>query len=266
MHGLLSMHPKIQVFLNTLSVIFVLFINYYSQAVGINGNTVGSLSRKYDNLFTPAGYAFSIWGIIFLLLIVYVIYQWISLRMDQTGAAIQKRGKWFLLANVMNGTWVIVWLYEWTAVSVVVMGIMLYALLREMLAIQLRYSDWREKFFLNLPISIYTGWISVAIIANLSAFLSKLGWTGGPFTETTWTLIMISIAILVNVFVLVSTGRGAYVWVGIWALYAIHNRQSAANLEIAQWALVGTWLLIVGWAIYTAWHLWQSRFVVKKAL
>jgi hypothetical protein len=261
--GLLFMKPKIQALLNTLSVAYVLFINYYSQAVGINGNTVGSLSRKYDNLFTPASYAFSIWGIIFLLLIVYVIHQWISQGHQKFQEGYQIRGSWFLLANAMNGLWVIVWLYEWTAVSVLVMSVMLYALLKELLAVSHTSASWREKLFLNLPISIYTGWISVAIIANTSAFLSKLEWSGEPFTETTWTLIMIAIAIAVNLFVLATTKRGGYVLVGAWALFAIHVRQELANPDIGQLAWVGTMILLGSWAAFTVWSFWKSRLTLK---
>lgn len=259
------MKPKTQALLNTLSVIFVLFINYYSQAVGINGNTVGSLSRKYDNLFTPAGYAFSIWGIIFLLLIVYVVHQWISLRNQQFREGYQRRGSWFLIANMMNGLWVIVWLYEWTAVSVLVMTVMLYALLRELLAADYAASSWRERIFQNLPISIYTGWISVAIIANTAAFLSKLGWEGGPLSAYSWTQLMIAIAILVNMFVLISTKRGGYVLVGVWALFAIYVRQEVANPDIARLAWLGTWLLLASWVVVAVWTLWKSSFARRSA-
>ncbi|MDW3195300.1 MAG: hypothetical protein R8G66_23190 [Cytophagales bacterium] len=259
------MKPRTQAILNTLSVIYVLFINYYSQVAGINGNTVGSLSRKYDNLFTPASYAFSIWGIIFLLLIVYVIHQWVSLRNQTFREGFKKRGPWFLLANAMNGLWVIVWLYEWTAISVLVMTVMLYALLRELLAVTSETAGWREKIFQNLPISIYTGWISVAIIANTAAFLSKLGWTGGPFSESTWTLIMIAIAIVVNLFVLITTKRGGYIWVGAWALFAISVRQEIANPDIGQFAWLGTWILLGSWALFTIWSIWRSRVVLKAA-
>lgn len=259
------MKPRTQAILNTLSVIYVLFINYYSQVAGINGNTVGSLSRKYDNLFTPASYAFSIWGIIFLLLIIYVVHQWISLRNPGINDGFQNRGLWFLLANTMNGLWVIVWLYEWTAISVLVMSVMLYALLRELLVTDHTGASWREKVFQNLPISIYIGWISVAIIANTAAYLSKLGWTGGPFSESTWTLIMIVIAIVVNLFVLTTTKRGGYVWVGAWALYAISVRQEIANPDIAQLAWLGTWMLLGSWAVFTAWSIYRSKYVLKAA-
>lgn len=257
------MKPKIQALLNTVSVVFVLFINYYSQAVGMNGNTVGSLSRKYDNLFTPAGYAFSIWGIIFLLLIVYIIHQWASLNHPKFQEGFQKRGKWFLLANVMNGLWVVVWLYEWTMISVVVMVVLLYALMREVLSINHTAANWREKLFQNLPISIYTGWISVAIIANIAAFLSKLGWTGDPLSESSWTFILIAIAILVNLFVLVTTHRGGYVWVGAWALFAIYIRQEVANPGIAQVAFIGTWVLLSSWVLHTAWSWRKSRLAIR---
>ncbi len=260
------MKPKTQALLNTLSVVFVLFTNYYSQVVGINGNTVGSLSRKYDNLFTPAGYAFSIWGIIFLLLIVYVVHQWASLKNQLLREGFQKRGSWFLIANTMNGLWVIAWLYEWTAFSVVVMTILLCSLLRELLIAGHNAATWREKIFLNLPISIYVGWISVAIIANTAAFLSKTGWSGGPISEVSWTIIMIAVAILVNLFVLITTRRGGFVWVGAWALFAIYARQETTHPDIAQLAWFGTWILLGSWLIFSLWTFWKSRLSLNAVI
>lgn len=257
--GHIGMNPRIQPFLNTLSVLYVLFINYFSQAFGVNGNTVGSLSRKYDNLFTPASFAFAIWGIIFLLLIAYVVYEWISIRKrTETQRCISP---WFLLANAMNGLWVIVWLYEWTAVSVLVMSVMLFALLKCLL--YLKSGGWGESLFQNLPIAVYTGWISVAIIANSAAFLSKLGWTGAPLTEAGWAIAMIGIAVLVNLFVLVTTHRGAYVLVGVWALFAIEARQAVAHPEIAQLAGAGYWLLLAAWVIHTIWSLKTRGLKIK---
>lgn len=256
------MRPKTQALLNTLSVAFVLFINYYSQVFGINGNTVGSLSRKYDNLFTPAGYAFSIWGIIFLLLIVYVVHQWANLKNQETYEGLQKRGPWFLIANVMNGLWVIIWLYEWTALSVLVMAILLYSLLRELL-IEHASSSWREKLFQNLPISIYTGWISVALIANTAAYLSKIGWSGGPISESNWTLIMIVVAIMVNLIVLMTTKRSGFIWVGAWALFAIHVRQEVLNPDIALWAYIGSWALLGSWVLVSAWSLRKQGHTIR---
>jgi len=99
--------------LNLLSVILVIIVNYFSQTLQLNNNTIGSLSQEYRNLFTPEGYAFSIWGVIFIALLAYCGYQvyaaFFSSREDDF---IIQTGPWFSIANFANAGWVVVWLYE----------------------------------------------------------------------------------------------------------------------------------------------------------
>ena len=113
------MTTKLLSILNALSVALVIFINYLSVAVSINGNDVGSLSAEYDNLFTPAGYAFSIWGIIFLGLVAYSVNEILeTFKSKDQFEFTRKAGPWFYIANLMNALWVIIWLYEITWLSV----------------------------------------------------------------------------------------------------------------------------------------------------
>ncbi len=99
--------------LNLISVFIAVGINYYSQIYKINGNTVGSLSNEYKNLFTPAGYAFSIWGLIFISLFIFAGYQvYQTFIRKNTMDFISQSGYWFMIANLGNALWVIVWLNE----------------------------------------------------------------------------------------------------------------------------------------------------------
>jgi len=247
------MKNKMLAVVNAVSVVLVIYVNYYSQVVSINGNNVGELSARYDNLFTPAGYAFSIWGIIFLGLIAYALHQLITVfGKSDSQIVVQQTGYWFALANVGNATWVIVWLYELTALSVIVMSVILVSLL--MVVVRTKMKQIKVKrgiLLLNwLPVIIYTGWISVAIIANTSAYLSKIGWEGGFLSEVQWTFAMIVIAALVNVFMVLKKNMWEFGLVGIWALMAIYMRQQDAYNSIATVAmmtagLIGASILII---------------------
>ena len=231
------MNPIIQRLMNVLSVTFAIGVNYYSQVYGINGNTVGDLSNRYDNLFTPAGYAFSIWGLIFLMLVVYVLFQNIKRNDRDVTEYFLASGPWLFIANILNGVWVIVWLFEWTGLSLVVMTGLLFSLLRVLLSMSKMLSSLSTTICMKIPVHIYTGWITVAIVANAAAYLVKLGWTGGFLSAETWTLIMIVIATLINLFVLLSLGIRSYAMVGIWALMAISNKQAEAFESIGALAL-----------------------------
>ena len=244
--------------LNLLSVVAVIVINYISQIIEFNGTTIGEMSRRYDNLFTPAGYAFSIWGIIFLLLLAYGVYQ---VKIAYTGKDssnfILRTGPWFLLANVFNCTWVIVFAYDYTGLSVLIMLGILFSLIKIILNTDMERWDAPIGIiaFLWWPICIYSGWIAVATIANIAAYLSKIGWEGGPFSETAWTLIMIIVATLVNLLMIYKRNMREFGIVGIWALIAIFMRHQEAYFAIAYTALACSALLFMAIAV----HGYQNR-------
>lgn len=247
------MNSKAKAIINALSVVLVLMVNYYSQAFGINGNSVGGLSGEYANLFTPAGYAFAIWGIIFLLLIGYVVFQIRAIFFNgKYYHEYEQTGWWFAVVNVLNATWVIVWLYEWTGVSVLVMAAMLYGLVR--IVVNTNMERWDAPLqviaFIWWPICIYAGWIAVAMIANVSALLAKVGWDGAGLSEVSWTIIMIVIATLVNLSMIVMRNMREFALVGVWALIAIYSRHTGSLDSIATTALVGAILLSVAVTVH----------------
>ncbi len=200
--------------------------NYYTNVAGINGNTVGSLSGEYDNHFTPAGYAFSIWGIIFIALLFHAYYQIRKAFFDDANAGfLEDLGPWLIVANLGNMAWLFAWLYEYTGLSVIIMAIILFSLIKAML--NLNMQRWDAPFktirWIWWPIVIYAGWITVAMVANVSAYLAKIGWSA-VFEEQTWAMIMIVVATAVNLFILVTRSAREFVVVGIWAIWSIAQR------------------------------------------
>lgn len=234
--------------LNVLAVLFAIGINYYSQLYTIHGNRVSDMSDEYNNLFTPAGYAFSIWGIIFIALLIFAGYQvYRTFAQKQTFNFISQTGLWFVLANVCNGLWVMVWLYDYTWLSVVIMLVILFSLIK--IVVNTNMERWRAPsktiVFGWWPISIYAGWIAVATIANIAAYLSKLGWDGGFLSPTNWTLVMIVIATLLNLVMIYTRGMREFAVVGAWALIAIYMRHQNSYELIATTALVGAVLILI---------------------
>lgn len=244
--------------LNLASVILVIAVNYLSQALRINETTVGEVSNKYFNLFTPASYAFAIWGLIFTGLIAYGIYQVkMAFFSDQPAYFIRKTGYWFLLANLLTSIWVFVFAYDYTGLSVIVMIGILFSLLHIILKTNMNHESVSRSTILlgQLPIGIYTGWIAVATIANVAAYLSKLNWDGALFSEQQWTVIMIGIATLVNIFMVWKRNMREFAFVGIWALFAIYIRHSGSIDPLADMAL--TCCIILAVVIFI--HVIQNR-------
>lgn len=239
--------------LNTLSVVLVLGVNYYAQTGAFGGQTIGEVSDRYSNLFTPAGYAFAIWGIIFMGLMGYVIYQSVVVfKQRKDREEYQRTGFWFALVNTANASWVLAWLYDYTGLSVLIMLFMLIGLMA--IIIKTDMERWDAPLptivFIWWPICLYVGWIAVATIANVAAYLSKLNWNGSVLTETAWTIVMIVVATVLNSFMIWKRNMREFGLVGVWALAAIYVRHQEGYPSIAWVALLAAIFLVINVGIH----------------
>ncbi|MEJ2883633.1 hypothetical protein [Pedobacter sp. GR22-6] len=210
--------------LNGIALVFTIVINYLSNSGMLNGNTMKTMSDKYFNYFTPAGYAFSIWGLIYLGLLGFVIYTGRSIfRRKQVDPVLSAVGWWFVLSCCANSFWVFAWLYDYTGLSVFIMLILLLSLLKIIVntRMELDGQHFKRYLFIYWPFALYSGWISVALIANMAAYLTKINWTGCGISEAGWTVMMICIAGMINIIMIMTRNLREYGMVGIWALVAI---------------------------------------------
>ena len=236
---------KVYAVLNLIVVVAVIIWNYFSNTGKINGKTIGEVSDKLDNLFTPAGYAFAIWGLIFIGLIANAIYQLkVAYGNDESKQKDVLTGPWLIIANVANGTWIYCWLNDYTGLSVLVMIVILLSLIRITFLLRLEnHTPSREVIMLSWwPNTIYFGWISVALIANISAYLAKIGWADNV-NEVNYTIVMVIVATIVNLAVLYTRNMREFCLVGIWSLIAIAMRSEISSIYYT--ALICTGLLAV---------------------
>lgn len=211
---------------NIIALISMILMNYLSNTGVIGGKTVGDISNKYDTLFAPAGYTFAIWGLIYLALFAFAIYQArdiFSNSKKQVPILLQITG-WFGLSCAANIIWLVVWLREQTGVAWMVMAGLLGALV--IIYIHLGIGarpprDQWERWCLFFPFSLYLGWISVATIANGASFLVSLDWNGWGIPPHVWTLVMIGTATILGLVMIMWRGDRVFGSVGIWALWGI---------------------------------------------
>lgn len=229
---------------NGFALIVTIAVNYLSNSGLLNGNTIKTISNKYFNYFTPAGYAFSIWGIIYLGLLGFVIYTGFNSKKDQDKSnLLSKIGWWFVLSCLANSAWVVVWLFDYTGLSVLIMGVLLFSLIKIVVntRMELDAHPLKEYAFVYWPFALYSGWVTVAWIANISAFLIKTGWQGWGISDVNWAIIMIIIAGSVNIFMVYTRNLREFASVGIWALIAIsvsNNRNDGGqNIVYASYAV-----------------------------
>ena len=226
---------------NFLSVILVLVINGLSQSQRWNNTTVGEISNKFGNLFTPAPYAFSIWGLIFLMLLVYGFFQLYSaFTNSEESTYIEQKTWWFILANLGNACWVIAFTYDQIALSVGIMTLILVSLLQVIVRTNMAQpkASFKVRALVWTPISLYAGWISVAIIANIAAYFSSINMLGSELNQVIWTIVLITIAVLINTLMVWVRNLKVFAGVAVWALIAIFIRHKDSLESVAYYALV----------------------------
>ena len=238
---------------NGVSLVFTIIFNYVSNTGVFDGNTIGKVSDQYHNLFTPAGYAFSIWGLIYLLMLGFVIYTGRSIfTKDKTEADgfVENIGWWFVISCVANCLWIVTWLYGYTGLSVVILAVLLVALLIILLTALQYKRNAAEKWLINIPFQIYSGWISVALIAAAASWLQKIGWDGWGLSEVTWTVIMISVAVLVHLYMTWIKNAPVFALVAVWALVAIAVSNQSENLTVYAVALGAAGVVLVSCVLH----------------
>jgi hypothetical protein len=235
-----------------------------ANALPINGRTTGGVSDAYQNLFAPAGVTFAIWGVIYLLLGAHVLYQ-LGLfhspddkggdRESRRVALLERVGVLFSLSSLANVAWILSWHYDLILVSTLLLSTMLVLLIlitRTILAAEL---SPRDRAFVQIPFSVYFGWITVATIANVTVWLVSIGWDGSGIAESTWAVAIIAVGGVIGTAVILRDSDIAYglvlVWayLGIWIKHTSNNGFNGAYPAVSATALVGIAVFIVAGAV-----------------
>lgn len=235
--------PRLLSIGNLLAVLFALTLNSLANILPINGRNTGEISDSIPNLFVPAGLTFSIWGVIYLLMIVFMVYQLISAFSADEGKRnlVLKTGPWFILSSLANGFWIVAWHYGNVPMAMALMLILLGSLIMFYLRVNpagAKSSGLGETVGFRVFAGVYLGWISVATIANATALLVTSGaanlWPGAA----AWAVIVVLVAILLAVLMIFLRKDAAFPLVIAWALLGIVLKRIA--VAPAEPAIVAT--------------------------
>lgn len=200
-----------------LAYIAMVAINYLAVLLPIGGRSTGEISDAYPNLFAPAGYAFSIWGLIYLLLGIYVIYQF----KQKDDNLVDQVNRIFIINALLNATWIFAWHYDLIWLSLIIMLGLLITLIKIADIFIKNKPNIKQTWLMRLPFSLYFGWITVATIANVTVFLAYLGWNGFGVAESFWTIAVLIIGALIGIWRMWGDRFFPYGLVLIWAYTGI---------------------------------------------
>lgn len=222
--------------LNIFGLLLVLVVNYLANALPIAGKTTGELSGLYPSLFTPAGITFSIWGLIYLFLILFVFYQSKGLFSNSKiphNRFLYRIDIWFFVSSLANASWIFAWHHQVMWLSMLLMLILFFSLLMVYLRLGVghRIVSRGERYLVHLPFSVYLGWITVATIANAAALLIKFNWNGFGLSDEFWASLMIAVAAAVAIILLLRRKDYFFSIVIIWAFVGIIYKRSMPGSE-----------------------------------
>jgi benzodiazapine receptor len=226
---------------NVLAVLATLVVNGLANALPLNGKMTGAISDQFKVFFVPAGYVFAIWGVIYIGLIAFAVYQ--ALPAQGENPRLQRIGYWFALSCAANIAWLFSWHYEVFVLTIFLMILLLLSLIVIYLRLDRQVSN-AEKWCLNIPFSVYLGWITVATIANATDVLDYLKWNGWGLAPELWAVILMVVGLGLAAVMSFKRGDIYYQLVLIWAFAGIAVKQAATPL-VANGAWVLTGLLVV---------------------
>lgn len=229
---------------NLVTVIIALTVNILASALPLNGQNTGEISDRFQVYFVPAGYVFAIWGIIYIGWIAFILFQLRPLQKESP--RLRKLGYLFALSNIANAAWLFSWHYNQFGLSVLVMLTLLGLLIASYLRLDVNKTSVSraERWSVDIPFSVYLGWITVATVANVTDWLYLVEWSGFGISAPIWAVIMIVVASIIGLLMTLTRKDAAYVFVLVWSFVGIAVKQTDTAL-VANTAWVCAVLMLV---------------------
>lgn len=215
---------KVLKFIALITFLIMVIVNALANILPINNIDTGAVSDSYPNLFAPAGITFAIWGVIYLLLSLYTLYQIGLLRKKEQAVnqdLLNKVNLLFSISSLTNAAWIFTWHYRLIPVSMLLMIIILLCLILINQTLNDEKFSALETLFVKVPFSVYFGWITVATIANATTLLVDLGWNRFGLSEALWTILILVIGALITGVTTIKAKNIFYGLVPVWAYSGI---------------------------------------------
>lgn len=212
-----------------IAFLAMIFVNYLANALPLGGITTGEASDMYPNLFTPAGITFSIWGVIYLFLLGFTIYQFKTPKDKKRAQTLAKLRKLYLATSLANIAWIFAWHYQIIWLSVIIMITLLTLLIFIAELINTEKYSLKETVLVRIPFSIYFGWITVATIANITVFLVSINWDGLGISDDIWAVYVLLVGAAIGICRTVKNQNLYYGSVFVWAYAGILLKHTSST-------------------------------------
>lgn len=219
------MNGKTLKILNTFSYIALIFANIFVNVFKLGGNTTGGVSAKYTTLITPAPFTFSIWAVIYSLILLFVLYQWGVFDKTNHSDTVRKNiGLWFCVSCVLNILWLILWHFQKIGLSTLVIAALLISLIIIRNILDKTPTEKPQILTVNIGFSLYFGWLIAATITNIAVFLKSVNWNGFSLSDTFWAIIVLIVGTVIGSLLILKKKNFIGALAVIWAYVGILAR------------------------------------------
>jgi benzodiazapine receptor len=243
---------------NLAAFLVTVVVNGLAVALPLNGQSTAEISDRLATLVTPANYVFSIWSVIYTLLLVFSVYQALPTR--ATDPALRRIGYLPSVAGVLNTTWIFLWHFNVFALTVPVM----LGLLATLIVIYVRLEIGRrpatslaETIGVRVPWSVYLGWITIATIANIANVLVWLEWDGFGIAAASWAVVVLVAGVGIAAANALTRRDIAYGLVIVWAYVGIGVKQ--ADTQLVAVTAAGGAVVVVALVLFSVVALGRRR-------
>lgn len=246
---------KLFALLNLVFYFLTLGVNYLGSSGFFNGQSQGDISDQYLTLISPAPFTFSIWGVIYSLVLITLVYLFIKRKQRNVSELILLISPWFIVLSLCNMGWIVAFSYERLGISTILIIGMLFSLL---LIIGKIYTHRFEfpSTLAGLSFTFYCAWVTIATVVNTALLLVQLEWNGFGISYSVWTLIILAVAIA---FVLIYISRyknAAYPLPLAWAFFGIFATYRSGRVE-PELSTIIQGFLIAGIVIFLIAAVWR---------
>lgn len=209
--------------MNTIALMVMVIVNILANIIPIGIGDTGMISQKYSNLFTPAAFTFSIWAVIYVLMLAFVIYQW-GIIDDRSKRVLVAIGPWFIVSCILNVAWLFAWHFDviWLSVLIMIGLLVVLANIRSILDQTRKVGEFRTV--IDIGFDVYLGWITAATIANISVFLVSINWKGFGISSEIWTCIVLIVGATIGFLFTLLDGKIFSTLAIMWAYVGILQR------------------------------------------
>ena len=215
-------------YLNVCAFIAVISVSWLSSALPIGGHTPKQISDMYPTLITPASYAFSIWGVIYMLLGGFILYPFFYSPPNLH--SFTRISLWFIMSCGCNIAWIYLWQNQYIKLALVIILLLLFSLMNVYQQTHISSKSANSnKLLVQLPFRLYFAWVSVATILNATIVLSTLQWNRFGLSETTWAIMLLFGSTILSIMVSYVKRDIVFPIVFIWAYIAIAVQQQGVK-------------------------------------